>query len=324
MFCFRKKAPRSLFYHLVFILFLTAISVIFIVFGFFHFLRKEAHNHSLRLHLNQYAAYIASEIGEPPDTKKITELSEKLQLKIFYEPFNDQNQNVKMMNNLSENNKRNYHRERWSPGHFIKKFQGKKGVFIFIVNSPDSFGVIPRPVFILFFLLLLAFFFAWLILRQLVLPLKKMEEAFAKAARGDFSSELDLKRPRELASIGAAFNVMLKNIQKMLDARQQMLRDVSHDLRTPLTRIKLNLDFIKKSREKTSIEEDIRTMDGLISDIIESYKISGGQNNLRITSVNIKNLTRKLIHVQQAITPKRKIKITFTGENWNINLDEKK
>jgi two-component system sensor histidine kinase CpxA len=83
---------------------------------------------------------------------------------------------------------------------------------------------------------------------------------------------MDLSGPREFLSAAKGFNSMVKQISEMIANRERLLRDMSHEFRSPLARIKLALGMMSESDEKKSIEEDILEMENLVTDILEAYK----------------------------------------------------
>jgi signal transduction histidine kinase len=105
---------------------------------------------------------------------------------------------------------------------------------------------------------------------------------FAAAARsfGRSSVEeraLKLDGPREIAQVAQAFNDMRKRVRSLVDERTRMLAAISHDLRTPLTRLRLRLERVSQVAERRNMLNDISTIDAMIRETL-SYLRDGGSS----------------------------------------------
>ena len=116
---------------------------------------------------------------------------------------------------------------------------------------------------------------AWLALwwaQRISRPVVAMEQAAATLAQGNTPQRLTLAGPRELVSLAAHFNQMAGRIDALLQARTTLLAGVSHDLRTPLARIRLALELqrMQPTPERLDqIERDVQAMDRLIGDVLQ-------------------------------------------------------
>ncbi|CUA99890.1 ATP-binding protein [Thiomonas bhubaneswarensis] len=108
--------------------------------------------------------------------------------------------------------------------------------------------------------------------RRITRPVEAMERAAAKLARGDVPQRLPEGGSRELARLTAHFNQMAQRIDDLLQARTVLLAGVSHDLRTPLARIRLALELQRMQPSDArldQIERDVLAMDRLIGDVLQ-------------------------------------------------------
>ncbi|MDD2885379.1 MAG: ATP-binding protein [Dechloromonas sp.] len=107
--------------------------------------------------------------------------------------------------------------------------------------------------------------------RKITQPLAQLETAAAQLGQGETPTQLPESGPRELAQLAQRFNQMARQVQELLAARTTMLAGISHDLRTPLARIRLALALLDKQAKPAlvqRIEADIDEMDRLISDVL--------------------------------------------------------
>jgi two-component system osmolarity sensor histidine kinase EnvZ len=108
--------------------------------------------------------------------------------------------------------------------------------------------------------------------RQLTQPLAKLEAASAVIGEGGNPTLLPETGPREVAALSHRFNAMAQQVRQLLAARTTMLAGVSHDLRTPLTRMRLALEILKDQPDPTLIERleyDIEQMNLLIGNVLD-------------------------------------------------------
>lgn len=111
----------------------------------------------------------------------------------------------------------------------------------------------------------------WLFVRQLNRPLKALQHAAEQVGRGNFPEPLKEHGTTEVVSVTQAFNHMSKGILQLEDDRNLLMAGISHDLRTPLTRIRLATEMMSAEDEflKEGIEGDIDDMNKIIDQFID-------------------------------------------------------
>ena len=95
-----------------------------------------------------------------------------------------------------------------------------------------------------------------------------MAEASEKFGRGEDVGEFRPSGALEIRQAGFEFDRMRKRILRHLNQRSEMLSGISHDLRTPLTRIKLQLAFIKDNNISKKLSEDIEEMEKMLNEYL--------------------------------------------------------
>jgi two-component system, OmpR family, osmolarity sensor histidine kinase EnvZ len=119
-------------------------------------------------------------------------------------------------------------------------------------------------------LLVLALAGAWLIASNLARPLAALERAAARIGRGEPHQPLAEEGPRELRSLGAAFNRMASDLESLERERAMVLAGISHDLRTPLSRMRLALEMSgAEPGAAGAIAADIDEIDGIIGQFLD-------------------------------------------------------
>jgi two-component system osmolarity sensor histidine kinase EnvZ len=111
----------------------------------------------------------------------------------------------------------------------------------------------------------------WTFVRQLNRPLKALQNAAQDVGRGNFPEPIKERGTSEVVSVTKAFNHMSRGIKQLEDDRNLLMAGISHDLRTPLTRIRLASEMMSEQDEflKEGIEADIDDMNAIIDQFID-------------------------------------------------------
>lgn len=108
--------------------------------------------------------------------------------------------------------------------------------------------------------------------RRTVAPLTHLEQAVSRLGRGETPARLDESGPTELAALASRFNAMAKQVHELLSARTTLLAGLSHDLRTPLARMRLAVTLLEErpsAKTLARLELDIGEMDRLIGNVLD-------------------------------------------------------
>lgn len=111
---------------------------------------------------------------------------------------------------------------------------------------------------------ILLFAIALLFMRGQVRPILRLANAARALGLGRQAPDYRLEGAREVRLAGRAFQAMRHRIMRQLNERTEMLAGVSHDLRTPLTRIRLQLELMSDSEDAAAIRADLAEMEGMI------------------------------------------------------------
>jgi signal transduction histidine kinase len=107
-------------------------------------------------------------------------------------------------------------------------------------------------------------FFVWVAVRLATQPLARLEFA-ANGLGSDLRGEpLPEDGPQEVARVATAFNAMQRRIAEQVAERIQILAAISHDLQTPITRMRLRADFLGDSDAKEKLQDDLQEMQALV------------------------------------------------------------
>jgi len=151
---------------------------------------------------------------------------------------------------------------------------------------------------------------AWLYVRRLLKPLDAIGEGARRFGAGDFSQPIPercLHGPDELGELAATINTMGQDIRQMLDAKRALLLAISHELRSPLTRARLNTELLPETAEvspqREALLRDLQEMARLITDLLESERLAANHAALQREPVALEVLAREVIGELQTRHP---------------------
>ncbi|NJD34434.1 MAG: HAMP domain-containing protein [Betaproteobacteria bacterium] len=125
--------------------------------------------------------------------------------------------------------------------------------------------------------LLLSLAGAWLIVFHITRPLKALQQAAQKVGAGETPPRLDEGGPSELATVATAFNQMSADLAQIDQDRALILAGVSHDLRTPLTRLRMGIEMSADEDLREGMTADIEEMDKTIGQFLDFARSEGGE-----------------------------------------------
>lgn len=173
---------------------------------------------------------------------------------------------------------------------------------------------------LLIFLVIIVFIIAATIIHHFLIPVKRLTDAVNEIKKGNLDKKVIVKGHDEFSRLADAFNSMTAALKKMIQAREQLLLDVSHELRTPITRSKLAIEMMPDSKEKNSVIEDIREMEMMITDILETARLKNDDNVLNFRDVFILQLIQKTLSSFEK--EKDKLKVNPVSDKLKIKVDE--
>ena len=144
---------------------------------------------------------------------------------------------------------------------------------------------------------------AYVYVRRLLRPLDDIGAGAQRFGGGDFDTPIPLRRRDELGDLAERINTIAQDIKGMLDAKRGLLLALSHELRSPLTRARLNAELLPTGvdgngpgeRERTALLRDLGEMRDLISDLLESERLASPHATLHREPVDLAALVREVV-----------------------------
>jgi signal transduction histidine kinase len=255
--------------------------------------------------LVDYVDRLAREIGSPPSVQRAQALTGRLPLRITISgPVVNWNSHPQLPDYAAHWRNSERGSERWDQeDHLLERKTADGHRILFGLNAS---AWRDRPRFIgwtTLALLLLFTAIAYRRVRRLLRPLDGIRAGARRFGAGDFSQPIAVQRPQrpdELGELASTINTMAADIRQMLDAKRSLLLAISHELRSPLTRARLNTELLPETPELQASREallrDLALMRDLVTDLLESERLSSRHAALHCESIDLKALAQEVVH----------------------------
>ena len=176
--------------------------------------------------------------------------------------------------------------------------------------------------------------FVLLYSRRLTKPLQKISGAIAQVIEGGTEAQVTMNVYYEIEQISDAFNLMLQQINKLEKSRQEFVSNVSHELKTPMTSIKVLADSLLMQENVpeelyreflTDINAEIERENKIITDLLSLVKLDRTDGEMHIAQVSINELLDIILHRLTPIAKQQEIELIYESfRNVIAEVDEVK
>lgn len=334
---------KKLYLKLYFYIFISVISSIFITSLYFYFKMNYYQVNDIRGNGSKTSLLIRDEIlkveslGIQEIDKRLNEINKHLE---WYIAFIKDDKIVassgENKNRISEYNLKNLRLDKDST--ILSKTDKYIDIGLFLDNSNPNRGVLFISItrkhsdnFISFEQILLIAILIGLLLipfsLYLLSPYKKLIKSINSISEGDFNKKLVIDN-NEFKELYEAFNNMSIRINEMIKQKQRLIADVSHELRSPLTRMRMSQEILLNSNIKDKNKyiyetiDEIENLDKTISNLLILSKFELDQSELKIEKVDIKRFILEIIDKNYILFDNHKIKFNFNLiDNVICNID---
>lgn len=130
----------------------------------------------------------------------------------------------------------------------------------------------------------------------LTMPLRRMARSMNRIADGDLDHRVHVRGKDEVAEVGNSFNQMADRISDMIGGQKELLAGVSHELRSPLTRMKMSLELVRGDCEGSArideIEGEIDALDGMVDELLVASRLDMKTDQLRTSPIALEIAAR--------------------------------
>ena len=178
------------------------------------------------------------------------------------------------------------------PAVFVVQNNKKYLLITDVTLFSDAYPLIPSMVLAVVFMFLL-----YLLIRRFLLPINLMEQRIIALQRGDLDSQIKVSGNDELALLSTNFNSLISEVKQLLKQKERLLSEVSHELKTPLSKIRLLLAMLPKQEKVQKIDKQIKYLDSMITNILLSDSLSSPYSNLDLSTFLFKDLIKQSIQI---------------------------
>ena len=265
------------------------------------------------------------DLGEVPTLLKAEDIRDKFGIEIRFE---SKSETWSTSPDFPPSHKLKF--KRWHQDAPSKRGFVRNKMYIMIEKGDRKYLFSPQYVFtphtILYFnittilIILFVFSAAYWMLRKLLNPIQTLKQGVIKVGEGHLDTQLPVRNKDELGQLTDHFNQMISRVKEMLHSKERLLLDVSHELRTPLTRMKVAMEFLPDSKHKLSINEDINSLDTMLTELLESARLESSFGKLNLVQLNLNQVIQNVISgfTNQPVN----IKLTSKQEDISANIDQ--
>lgn len=186
-------------------------------------------------------------------------------------------------------------------------------------------------------LVLLLAFVAWMVTRQVVLPVRAASQTAARLAEGNLSERMKVSGTDDLARLAKSFNEMavslarqIRQLEELSRVQQRFVSDVSHELRTPLTTIRMAADVVYDDRDildaPTSravelLQNQLDRFEALLVDLLEISRFDAGAAVLDNERVDLVLLIERAIDSARPLAERNGMEIRLTVRSTDCTVD---
>jgi len=139
----------------------------------------------------------------------------------------------------------------------------------------------------------------WLAAIFVVSPIRRVTAVVQRFGQGDLSVRANLRRKDEIGGLARSFDAMAERLETLLKSERRLLQDISHELRSPLTRLKLAVRLTRTATDPTSaldrVERETNRMTALVSEIIEMTRMEGDPQARKMEPVSLAKVVEETV-----------------------------
>lgn len=184
-----------------------------------------------------------------------------------------------------------------------------------LIEISPHFGrweLVPYFLWLLVVIVIMGYCFAVNIVR----PLKRLQNAVVQLGTGNLNSRVDFQRQDEFGELGRAFNKMAERIESLMTAERLLLQDISHELRSPLTRLRFAIDVARNNGEREAgfrrVDREILRLSELIEQLLQLTRAEGDVTARNMAKLPLQELLSDSVNDFRLEAAAKQCQITLT------------
>jgi signal transduction histidine kinase len=325
----RSLPQRSIFFKLFLIFLITAFILVLIIRGFFLLSldRNQSFKADLFRNLTKYSEQLVEDIGHPPNQEQANRLAQELGTQFRVKTPHEQWATDPSLPAFSELHVDDAFSTR---GTLVGQY--RRHPFVILTREGSTFGIffLHRPfgeLPVWSFALLVGLIGtviagSYLMVRRLIRPVNWLTQGVGEIAKGHFDHQVPVGSSDELGELTKSFNEMAHRVNEMIQARDRLLLDVSHELRSPLTRMKVAAEFIQNEPAKEKIQQEVRELETMVTELLETERLKSNPGSLTLAETDLVTLAKEIAHAYTDREPG--VQVVAPPESVQLPLDRQR
>ena len=130
----------------------------------------------------------------------------------------------------------------------------------------------------------------FVVILKMIYPLKEISKTIKSFGEGNYSLRIKKLSGDEIGEVSHTFNAMALNIEELITSRQRLLRDIGHELKTPISKSKLAIEMIDDGKYKKILKKALLEIDEMTSELFYIEKLNSNQQKLNFEKFNCETL----------------------------------
>lgn len=318
-------ANRSIFLKILLIIIFAALVVNLAVSMIFHAATAPPQGRLFQF-VKGCVRFVGDSLGDPPRRDRALQMSEKLGVNIAYRSERVAWATDGSVGELGKVRFSSFHSGsdvrfgRFGEKPYIRYRTDKGDYFFsteFVMDDRDAKMVILTMVL----LLSLVFFGVYYWIRRIFRQVDLLKEGVTKVGQGDFAVSINSRNQDELGQLTNAFNQMTEKIRHSMQNQKELLWNVSHELRSPITRMRLNLEFIEDEETQGKLKKDLSAMEGMIAEILEAARLNEGKREQKIILADMGELIQGV--VEEVVEDPALVELDLPSSDFHCEIEER-
>ena len=276
----------------------TVLLVIFIILGVFALSEDEAKGIVLDRHEQLYTM-MSDVANHPIDIEKLKADAKKNRVQI---QINNDNESWQTSQRLPHQTVLLHNAEKVGSLYFAK--HGMK--YFLLSENKNSWTIITSqianliiyPKWIIYwpwFIVFLTLFVSYLLLKKQLKPIKEAIHSAKQISLGNFEYKITHHPKNDLAELTHGLNSMADELHKLFSSKDDLLLAVSHELRSPMARMKVSFALLEQNKTVQRLDKDLNQMDLIIGQLLESSRLQQSKKALHLETYFFPNFINEVI-----------------------------
>lgn len=158
----------------------------------------------------------------------------------------------------------------------------------------------------------------WIAAAGVISPIRRIAASIALFGQGNLNVRVDSDRNDEIGQLGRSFNEMAERLERLITSERRLLSDISHELRSPLARLKFAMKLARTSPDSAAalerIERDVNRIASLVADIVEINIVEDDPLLQASREICVRDIVREVVHDCGMEAQMRGCAIRVTGD----------